>query len=362
MSASVAVGLTQLVFWYDATRIQAWPAFLSSIPEGLTLPSATDFGRHFDTERMTDARHSAAEKIVRNLPGLEMKGERLTLKGVGLFELGREGYRLSRDGQQLRHEYKSDPRSRRWVRTLARLVLLREPRTRVVFRALSEPGAQLVFTSDGWFAGSIRRATIEHDGARVFPFVGDHPQHASLRTLLTQRSWWSLGEWRQSSLLRGASDCHYTGSLQEHLSLHDVSLALRAPFEILLHLGILGYRAGKCWLDTGRAVEELGPDIGEDFGWEVAREPADFEDLLNRTLSELRSDTGFVIASELRDALRREGIPNPDAEIGRLQSEGRLVIEAEEYGQSRHGEGLFGDSRKQMVQIRLLGGASRHEC
>jgi hypothetical protein len=361
MPASVAIGLTQLVLWYDATRIQAWPAFLASIPEGLTLPSATDFGRHFDTERMTDARHSAAEKIVRNLPGLEKKGERLILRGVGLLELDQEGYRLSKEAGQLRDEYRSDPRGKRWVRTLARLLLLREPRTRVVLRALSEPGAQLVFTSDGWFAGSIRGAAIERDGARAFPFIGDHPQHTSLRTLLTQRTWWSLGEWRQSSLLGGASDCHFTGTLQVHLSLHDVSLALRAPFEILLHLGVLGYRAGRCWLDTRRAVGELGSDIGEDFGWEGAHEPEQFEDLLNRTLGELRSDTGFVIAAELREALRREGIPNPDAEIGRLQSEGRLVIEAEEYGQSRHGEGLFGDSRKQMVQIRLLRGVSGHE-
>src|SRR5271165_4447964 len=105
MSTDVGIGLTQLVLWYDATRIQAWPAFLTQIPLDLTLPSATDFGRRFDTGRMTDQRHAAAEKIVRNLPGLEQREDRLVLKGVGLLTKVEQGYRLSSEGAELRQSY-----------------------------------------------------------------------------------------------------------------------------------------------------------------------------------------------------------------------------------------------------------------
>ena len=52
------------------------------------------------------------------------------------------------------------------------------------------------------------------------------------------------------------------------------------------------------------------------------------EQLVTQQVRELQSDTGYVIASDLRQALRRAGIDNPDAEIARLQSEGKLVIDA----------------------------------
>ena len=354
MPNSAAIGLTQLVLWYDATRIQAWPVLLTSIPEDLILRSATDFGRRFETQRMTDTRHAAAEKIVRNLPGLECRKGRLVLKGLGLLTLTPEGYRLSHDGSLLKQAYLSDPRGKEWARLLGRLLLMREPRTRVLMRLLSQPEAELVFDGDGWFAGSVRRAHVKTQSGLVFPFVGDHPEYPSLRTLLREHSWWSLGEWRSDRLLDGTDNCHYTGTLQKELSLHDVSLALRGAFEILLHLGVLDISSDRCRLNPAACARELGKDLAADLGWASDGSSADIEAILAGLIGDLRSDTGYVIASEIREGLRRAGIPNPDGEIARLQAEGRLVIESEEYGQPRHGEGLFGEPRKQMVQLRLL--------
>src|SRR5580658_7916183 len=145
MLNTVSIGLNQLVLWYDGARIQSWPVFLTSVPHDLMLPSATDFGRMFDTQRMTDRRHAAAEKIVRNLPGLEKKGERLILKGIGLFAQTQNRYGLSSDGIRLGAVYSEDQKGKGWVRLLASLLLAREPRTRVVIRALSREGAELHF-------------------------------------------------------------------------------------------------------------------------------------------------------------------------------------------------------------------------
>jgi hypothetical protein len=359
MIEAVRVGLNQLVLWYDGTRIQTWPAFLSTVPDTLFLPSATDFGRRFDTERMTDQRHAAAEKIVRNLPGLEAKNGRIILKGVGLLTLTPHGYCVSPDGSKLRASYVEDPKGKGWVRLLAKLMLGREPRTRVVIRALSVEGAELRFDGKKWFGGSLRKAQLLADGIPTYPFHGDDADLPTLRTLLRDHSWWALGEWRDDPLLKGAENCRFTGTLQEHLSLHDVGLGLRGPFEILLHLGVLQTQDNLCWIDRGAAIRELGKDLSAEFGWEATSKALPIEQMVANQVRELRSDTGYVIASDLRQALRREGIENPDAEIARLQSEGKLVIEAEDFGQARHGEGLFGDPRKQMVQIRVLTGSAR---
>jgi hypothetical protein len=359
MLETVSIGLNQLVLWYDGTRIQSWPVFLASVSETLELPSATDFGRRFETERMTDQRHAAAEKIVRNLPGLEARGGRFILKGIGLLDHTPSGYRLSPDGLTLRSSYIADSKGKGWVKQLAGLLLTREPRTRVVIRALSADGAELHFEGKKWFGGSLRKARIVADSGPVFPFHGDESENPTLRTLLREHSWWALGEWRKTSSFEGAQNCHFTGTLQENFSLHDVGLALRGPFEVLLHLGVLRTSENICWIDRDAALRELGEELGVEFGWVASPRTLPLEQLIAKLVSELRSDTGYVIASDLRQALRREGFVNPDAEIARLESEGRLVIEAEDFGQSRHGEGLFGDPRKQMVQIRVLTGSSR---
>jgi hypothetical protein len=36
-----------------------------------------------------------------------------------------------------------------------------------------------------------------------------------------------------------------------------------------------------------------------------------------------------------------------------------VLIDAEDYGQSRHGEGLFGEPRKQLVKLRVETGGRR---
>src|SRR5256885_16746302 len=86
MGEPARVALTQLVLWYDATRIQTWPSFLADVPPGTSFKAPTDFGRRFATRRMTDDRHAAAEKITRNLPGLEEISGKPVLRGVGLLE------------------------------------------------------------------------------------------------------------------------------------------------------------------------------------------------------------------------------------------------------------------------------------
>ncbi|MBT2989944.1 MAG: hypothetical protein KME65_13400 [Candidatus Thiodiazotropha sp. (ex Ctena orbiculata)] len=360
MPEVMPIALTQLVLWYDATRIQTWPALLSHIPQDLTLPSATEFGRRFYTARMTDKRHAAAEKVTRNLAGLEAGGKKLLLRGVGLLEKVKGGYRISQEGQELAKSYRDSAGSQQWVLLLARLLLTREPRSRTLVGLLSSTDAVLEFSGEGWFKGSVKRVLIRLPGEPdVYPFW-PMADRRNLAAAMEERAWWALGDWRDQSFLANADDCRFVGQIKESVSMHDVGLALRATCEVLSYLGLLQTKANECVLDQTRGASLFGPILAAEFGWvsEESKETSLIE-VLGEILPTLRSATGHIVASELREKLRGRGVSDPDRALADLEHVGRILIYAEEYGQSRHGAGLYDDPRKQLIKLRLVAGGER---
>lgn len=356
MAEPISIALSQLVLWYDATRIQSWPELLSRIPADTVFSSATEFGRAYATGRMTDTRHAAAEKITRNLPGLERMKEKYSLRGVGLLWRDAQGYRLSREGLALAESYSNQPKSAGWVSYLARLLLEREPRTRALVRLISDPDARLIF-ENGWFGGSLRKAVIERHGVPpLSPFYEASGQCSILRDFLNSESWWCLGEWRSHPDLADRGACVFFGPLKEAFSLHDVGLALHAACEVLLHAGVLECHGNECTVNQDVGCRTLGKELAEDFGWANRHDsPVDTLELILELLPTLRSDTGFVVASELREAMQRRGIADPDREIADLERGGKVLVYAEDYGQPRHGTGLYNDARKQLIKLRVVG-------
>ena len=358
MPEAVHIALSQLVLWYDAARIQTWPAFLSNIPDGTALSSPTEFGRHYYSDRMTDNRHAAAEKITRNLPGVETRGNKILLRGLGLLEKDNGLYVMTEEARSLVKAYADNSQGEAWVNQLSRILLLREPRVRALVGLLSEDGAELVFNGKNWFGGSLQKAVIcRRDQTSVYPFQTRGEGVLTLRETLQERAWWALGEWRQHPLLHDADACTFVGQLNDRFSLHDIGLALHAACEVLLHAGVLRSEGNVCTVDETAAALSFGEEVAMDFGWKEDDEQAPpLTVLMEILLEELRTDTGFVVASELRDALVARAIENPDKAIAELERAGKLVIYAEDYGQSRHGTGLYGDPRKQLIKLRLVAG------
>lgn len=347
------IALTQLALWYDPTRIQTWPAFLAAIPDDVEAKSPTELGRQYATGRMTSEGHSSAFNLVRNLPGLEMRGGHLQLRGVGLLERTPEGCRVSATGRTLATLYRDGPAGNAWVTALADLLLGREPRTRALVSLLSEDGASLNFDADTWFGGRHRQARLTRPGCPpVAPFADDIEER-TLATSLAERGWWCLGDWRRDELLEGSSDCRVVGLRSDSPSLHDIGLALRAAMEVLLAAGIVRAGGGQAWLDASDAARAL-PARGVEFGWHPAVAES-LVDALVAVLPALRSATGHVVASELRAVLQERGCQDPDRAIAEAEQEGRLLVYAEDYGQARHGRGLYGDPRKQLVKLRIVG-------
>lgn len=355
MPDSISIALIQLALWYDPTRIQTWPSFLASLPEGVIARSPTDLGRHFVTERMTSDRHSAAYNLVRNLPGLENRGSQPQLRGVGFLERVSGGCQVSARGRAVGNAYAAEPGGAGWLGLLLDALLGREPRTRAFVKLLSDRGAALVFEGDAVFKGSYRRARLVRNGLPdLFPFDGSG-MLPNLRQPLMEDAWWCLGDWRTDPMLEGASTCRFRGIRDENFSLHDIGLALRAACEVLIVAKLLRAGAGSVRLDPAAATALL-PDRASDFGWVPDTSTAgELITALTDILPTLRLPTGHVVASELRDILRLRGVADPDRAIAVAENEGRLLVYAEDYGQSRHGSGLFGDPRKQLVKLRIIG-------
>lgn len=357
MEKKVKVALPKLLCWYDAARIQAWPSILAKVPRGEIFVSLTDFGRRYCSERMSDSEHLADHDYVRNMPGLERQGSRLVLRGVGLVAPVDGGYALSEYAQRLGDEYAQRPAEKEWVRQLVSILLTREPRTRLLVYYLSQPGAKIIFARRGWFRGSIRNVRIEGDQFEMYPFEDQAEHFPSLRKGLEELSWWALGAWRSSPLLTGATDCEWVGYFKPTVSLDRIGQALRGPCEALLYCAILRPQDDYYTFDHEAAIRELGKELSEDFGWML---PNPEKKSLLRILSEqveiLRSDTGYIVASELRGVLQSHGIENPDREIAELELAGRIAIDDACHGQRRHGMGLFADPGKQLVKLRIIGG------
>ena len=317
-----SIALTQIALWYDPTRIQTWPRFLALLPEGAMAPTPTDLGRTFVTGRMTSEKHSAAFNMVRNLPGLERRGDQLQLRGVGLLERSTTGYRLSSRGHELARSYAAAPEGSHWLCLFVDTLLGREPRTRAFIKLLSGDGATLVFEQEAWFDGSYRRARVERTGEPDVFVLDSSAEQRTLREPLKEEAWWCLGDWRTDPILEGATDCRFRGIRSDAFSLHDIGLALRAACEALLLAGLLRVSGGTTRLDT-EAAASLLPARATDFGWLASRStPTDLLILLVELLPDLRSPTGHVVASELRNTLRARGVVDPDREIAAAENEG----------------------------------------
>jgi hypothetical protein len=127
-----------------------------------------------------------------------------------------------------------------------------------------------------------------------------------------------------------------------------------SPFSEFLFLGVVCYQADRCWLDQTKATQVFGSRIADDFGWTPEARGIPLQKVISNFINENQLDSGFVVASELRSLLLQRGFENPDREIAKLEAEGQLSIEAADYGQSRHGIGLYDDPSKQLIKLRVF--------
>jgi hypothetical protein len=355
----VVLRLATLRLWQEPSRLQAIPRFLQDVEPERVYANMADLARRAGGRRMIDDRHVKEEGITRNLGDWQRNAQGEWIwRGIGLLRQRNGGYVLAPSGLAVRSEYGEDPQGTAWKVMLAAEILTHEPRTRAVVRALSAEGAEWRFRASAWFRGQYDDAVLTGDLGEYRPLAPASRGRPNIQSLLNDLGAWALGGWRAAALgaASTAPAVAFAGVRDPVLTVDDLGGALHGPFELFAALGVAEDVDGTVRWRAAEAAARFGPELAADFGW--AAGPVATDDVLalvGRLVRELRADDGFVVAARLRDGLAAAGVAEPDREVAALVDAGFVVIDAFDYGQRRHGEGLFGDPRKQLVRLRVRG-------
>lgn len=353
MSSIVKVRLTKLFLWVEASRFQAWPELMAKLDPNRVYSGTSELAKSVLGYRIDEGGNVKYDDFVLNLPswGEPRKGAPV-LKGIGLVEKRNHGYAISDAGKRLGKLYCSESVSYEWKRELALLLLMREPRTRIIVDLLAKLDSFLQFAQPKWFGGSRAKAIIESSGRRFYPFPPRGSGETEMHRIIQDRAKWALGVWAEDEPLKGAEKIELAGVETDQFSLQDLGTFMRCAFELFLNLDLVQESAGVVTWNHSHASDVLPKEVLADFGGPVLkREPP--EDTVMRLIETSTGDSGFLVASELRNRCREAGIDSPDRQIDSMIAEGLLTIAAHDYGQAIHGEGLFGDQRKQLVNFRI---------
>jgi hypothetical protein len=347
------VRLTKLFLWVEAARFEAYPELVSRLDPEQVYRGMQDVARIALGSRNVDGKNLTRDDLTFNLPGWgsSRHGDPV-LKGIGLLENRNGGYVVSVEGRHLGTLYRENPRENAWKVELARILLTREPRTRVLVRLLAQAGSWLRFSQPGWFAGPYRGAVLETEAGNYHVLSGKTAPRGDMPALLDQEGKWALGAWAEDEPVRDAESITFAGTTGPTFSTNDLGMALRGPLELFLNLQLVEESGGVvCW-NHRRASELLPTELVRDLGGRLP-DPSSPAEVTVRLIDELTADDGFLVASELRAALRQRGVPAPDKQVAELMERGIIRLEAFDYGQARHGQGLFDDPRKQLVKFRV---------
>src|SRR5689334_19527641 len=135
-SSSVRIALPKLFLWSEAARIQEYPEAVSRAETGRVY-SRVELERDvFDIAATMEFKGGAPRGKgtagVVNTYGLVRSGTRYRINGINLFEHVDKGLRVTAEGIELGKAFREAQTDREWAQVLARQLLQREPRTRLV--------------------------------------------------------------------------------------------------------------------------------------------------------------------------------------------------------------------------------------
>lgn len=357
------IALPKLFLWSEAERFQEYPAALARAERG-RLYSRSDVMRLlFDilpTRRFQSGapRGRQTDGII-NLYGLEKSGKRYRLNGLGLLSHQDGLTQVTEEGLRLGEMYRENPLGEGWVEELVRVLLLREPRTRLLVGLVAAHGfglrAQVV---DG-----VPRALLALESPTQGPMKLTNQDTEGFNQLLSTHSRLALGPIWSQALGGEVQQIVWESVKQGPPSTNYISAFLRKGLVPMFHLGLFQLRGGLWVLDERAVVQRLGAMVLESLGVAANEHAAALppEQAFRTALLEVSDSDGFAVVAVLADRFGGlAGIPLPDRPqaldvfIRRAMYDGKLRIAEHHPGQVRMGRGLFGDSESRRVRIEYL--------
>jgi len=359
---SSKVALPKLFLWNDPTRYQEYPEALARAEKGRVYSRQEieqdlfDIAPTLTFKKDGKPRGRGTDGIV-NTMGFERFGQRLCVNGLDLIRKTEEGFVVSQSGIELGHAYRVDPAGDAWLHLLARNVLLREPRTRLL-TGLMLKGWMLKVEVFNNFPKS-QMAFIGPDNGRLDITSKDCQQ---FNCLLSDNAELALGPlWISELFEHGLKlPVEWCGIRVDQPSIKDLSTAIKKSFGLLFYVGIFNDEGNGWAVDTDRAGRLLGHDVLESFGVFGAGDSIgkSTDNLFIEALSQTMDNEGYTIASALAykfGELCQTPVEERNAALDKFAREAmyddRLVIASCHAGQPRMGRGLFGDSNCRRLKI-----------
>lgn len=359
---SSKVALPKLFLWNDPTRYQEYPEALARAEEGRVYSRQEieqdlfDIAPTLTFKKDGKPRGRGTDGIV-NTMGFERFGQRLCVNGLDLIRKTDEGFVVSQSGIELGNAYRVDSTGDDWLHLLARNVLLREPRTRLM-AGLMLKGWTLEVEVFNKFPKS-QMAFIGPDNARLDITSKDCQQFNSL---LSDNAELALGPlWISELSEHGLKfPVEWCGMRVDQPSVKDLSSAIKKSFGLLFFIDLFREENNGWVVNTAHVDRKLGHDVLESFGVSSAGDSQgkSTDNLFIEALRQTMDNEGYTIASALADKfgeLCQTPVEERNAALDRFAREAmyddRLVIASCHAGQPRMGRGLFGDSNCRRLKI-----------
>lgn len=362
------IALPKLFLWSEPGRFQEYPEALSRAETGRSYTRVEVERELFDIAPTMAFKGGAlrgrrTDGII-NAQGLERSGERYRINGLDLLRKTRTGIVATSEGLEIGRLYREAPDSDEWPRALARQILLREPRTRLLVGLLLQ-GAEL----EVGLAGATPTGGVAVVGVQGIRTAIAQRESAEFNELLLQHAELALGPcWRADLASCGLEgQVHFEGVQGDAPSTNDLPTALKKALAVLFHVGAFDGDGQRWTMDPEHLAEVLGSEVASSFGVDAAARSTKRtdDDAFARALAETMDNDGFVIVSRLADRFGELlAVPGPERALvldsfvrGAMYHERLRVLERHS-GQPRMGRGLFGESESRRVRIEFHKGTS----
>ncbi len=359
-ASSVRIALPKLFLWSEAARIQEYPEALSRAEAGRTYTRLEIERELFDVAPTLTFQHGAprgsrTDGIV-NLYGIERSGDRWRLNGLGLFDRSAGRATPSADGLRLGAIYRENPQGNAWALELARLVAMREPRTRLVLWLMVRGAELRAEFSDSDTSTPIE---LEIDAGSVLTIRWARTD--SFNDLLQEYAVNLLGPfWSEAIGLDPSTGITWEGVVKgKPPSTNSLSTALRRSLGLFHHIGLFEGSAGSWSLSFEQLGRVLGESVSRSLGFQGASVVRlSDEEAFARAVRECAGADGFIIVSQLADRFGELlNIPSEDR-AAVLDSFARTAMYHDHLrvvdrhpGQPRMGRGLFGEPTSRRIRV-----------
>ncbi|MBE6082845.1 MAG: hypothetical protein E7205_09195 [Tissierellaceae bacterium] len=338
-------------FWNDFSSIERWPEILINLPEKMESKSKYDIAKNYLSYPTDDRGRVLRSDEFYGLFGAEIKQEKIIISGCNLIQLNDEGYFLSEEALKLRVCYERDEG---WEKELAKQLLKYSIRVRAVIIGILNGGG-IQFPRK--FLYKNREAYIDMKENRFF-LLNPTIAVTNLNDFLKNYGKESLGPyWKDILNIDNEEDIEILGTTKDYPSLSDIGTYLKIPLTLFEYLGwFIDKGEGKYQINKELLKKDIGSDIYESL---IIEDFLNDVDILKDLINQYQDVRGLFPIEQVGEALKLMIAPEVNENSGKWidryflegAEKGKFRIVDYEQGQPRHGRGLLGDNKKQLIKI-----------